>query len=323
MIHEDGELSGNTAENSSAKRIYKTWKFLKPGTTVDIIAPAGGCTPDSLIQIKTLLKNWQLNPRISPDLLGTDLLCANTDENRFKQLQDALLNTESSAVWCLRGGYGCTRLIPELLKLNAPKTNKLFIGFSDITTLHVFLQQKWHWQTLHGPSINQVAHDRIDVTSIQELKKLIFGKLDQLLFSLVPLNHKNHATPIKAAITGGTLTLIQTSLGTPWQIDANDKILFLEEVNESAYRIDRMLQHVQQSGILQQVKAILFGDFIPPQENKETTLIQSVLTRFANEQRVPVLHIPGVGHGKTNRSLPLGSHTELSLDKKQLTITIG
>ena len=300
------------------------YKLLKPGATVDIIAPAGGCAPESLTQIKTLLKNWQLTPRISPELLGEDLLCANTDENRFQHLQEALFNAESSAVWCVRGGYGCTRLIPELLKLKAPKTNKLFIGFSDITTLHLFLQQQWHWQTLHGPSANQVAHDRIDEASIQEFKKLIFGELNQLVFSLVPLNTKqSHATPIKAPITGGTLTLIQTSLGTPWQIDTKDKILFLEEVNESAYRIDRMLQHLQQSGILQHVKAILLGDFIPPQENKDGTLIQSVLARFANEQRVPVFHIPGIGHGKTNRSLPLGANAELSLDTKQLTITIG
>lgn len=298
------------------------YKLLTPGAIVDIIAPAGGCAPESLEQIKTLLKNWQLTPRISPELLGEDLLCANTDENRFEQLQEALFNTESSAVWCVRGGYGCTRLMPELLKLKAPKTNKLFIGFSDITTLHLFLQQQWHWQTLHGPSANQVAHDRIDAASIQELKKLIFGELNQLIFSLVPLNTK-HATPIKAPITGGTLTLIQTSLGTPWQIDTKNKILFLEEVNESAYRIDRMLQHLQHSGILQHVKAILLGDFIAPQESKDATLIQSVLARFANEQHIPVLHIPGIGHGKTNRSLPLGSNAELNLDKKQLTITIG
>ncbi|WP_218813732.1 S66 peptidase family protein [Rickettsiella endosymbiont of Dermanyssus gallinae] len=300
------------------------YKLLTPGATVDIIAPAGGCAPESLAQIKTLLKNWQLTPRISPELLGEDLLCANTDENRFKHLQEALFNAESSAVWCVRGGYGCTRLIPELFKLKTPKTNKLFIGFSDITTLHLFLQQQWHWQTLHGPSANQVAHDRIDTASIQEFKKLIFGELSQLVFSLVPLNPKqNHATLIKAPITGGTLTLIQTSLSTPWQIDTKDKILFLEEVNESAYRIDRMLQHLQHSGILQHVKAILLGDFIAPQDSKDATLIQAVLARFANEQRVPVLHIPGIGHGETNRSLPLGANTELNLDKKQLTITIG
>lgn len=303
---------------------YKTWNPLTPDAMVDIIAPAGGCKVESLSQIKTLLKSWQLKPRISPYLLGNDLLCATTDEDRFKQLQESLFSNESRAVWCLRGGYGCTRLMPALLKLQAPKTNKLFIGFSDITTLHLFLQQQWHWQTLHGPSANQVANERIDALSIQEFKKIIFGELTKLLFSFIPLSmKKDHAKPIKAPIIGGTLTLIQTSLSTAWQIDVHDKILFLEEVNEPAYRIDRMLQHLQQSGVLQNVKAILLGDFIPSKTSKDATLIQSVLARFAEEQRVPVLHIPGIGHGETNRSLPLGAPAKLDFDKKQLTITIG
>lgn len=302
---------------------YKAWQPLTEGATVDIVAPAGGCDPNTLEHIKSLLKNWQLNPRVSSDLLGDDLLCANTDKRRFKQLQEALCNSQSSAVWCLRGGYGCIRLIPALLKLKAPNTNKLFIGFSDITILHLFLQQKWHWQTLHGPSANQVACDRIDSESIQAFKKLIFGQLQQLEFSLSALNDTKPMTQFgEWPITGGTLTLVQASLGTPWQIEAKNKILFLEEVNETAYRIDRMLQHLQQSGSLRDIKAILFGDFIPPQPSNDIALIQLVLTRFADEQKFPVLHIPGIGHGKINRSLPLGTLAKLDLDKKQLTIKI-
>ncbi|MES2997897.1 MAG: LD-carboxypeptidase [Pseudomonadota bacterium] len=303
--------------------LYKPWQPLTQGAIVDIIAPAGGCTPDTLEQVKTLLQNWQLIPRVSPDVFGTDLLCANTDENRFQQLQEALFNTGSSAVWCLRGGYGCTRLIPELLKLKPPKTNKLFIGFSDITTLHLFLQQKWHWQTLHGPSASQVAHGHIDSKSIQEFKKVIFGQLQALTFSLFPLNDAaNQASLMTSPVVGGNLTLIQTSLATPWQIDIKNKILFLEEVNEAAYRIDRMLQHLQQSGILQPVKAVLFGDFIPAKKSNDRVLIQSVLKRFAETQNFPVLHCPDVGHGETNRSLPLATSATLDVNKKHLTIKI-
>ncbi len=305
---------------------YKVWQPLTPGAIVNIIAPAGGCEPDTLECIKSLLQKWKLKPRISHDLLGTDLLCANTDEKRFAQLQEALFNSESSAIWCLRGGYGCTRLISKLLELKeTPKINKLFIGFSDITALHLFFQQKWHWQTLHGPSANQVAYERIDATSIQEFKKVIFGELNQLKFSLSLLNIVKHSTIINAPILGGTLTLLQTSLGTQWQIDARNKILFIEEVNESAYRIDRMLQHLQQSGILQAVKAILFGDFIftlkVPNPN-DTDLIHSVLKRFAETQNFPVFHIPGIGHGKTNRSLPLGAKATIGINTNQLTIKI-
>lgn len=309
---------------------YKAWRPLTPGAIIDVIAPAGGCQPETLERVKNLLQKWKLKPRIAYDLLGTDLLCANTDEKRFAQLQEALFNTESKAIWCLRGGYGCTRLISKLLELKkAPKANKLFIGFSDITALHIFLQQKWHWQTIHGPSANQVAHQRIDPTCIEEFKKLIFGKLKQLMFSLVPLNREKYPlTLLESSITGGTLALIQAGLGTEWQIKAENKILFLEEVDEFAYCIDRMLQHLQQSNSLQGVKAILFGDFVAPKKlrdkkkEKELILIQSVLKRFAETQNFPILHIPGIGHGKINRSLPLGNNAKLDLAQNQLTIRI-
>lgn len=302
---------------------YKVWKPLSQGAIVDIIAPAGRCEPNTLKAVKNLVESWKLTPRISPQLFGTDLLCANSDENRFEQLKEALFNPSSHAVWCLRGGYGCTRLIPKLLNLPYPKISKLFIGFSDITALHLFLQQQWHWQTLHGPVAHQIASNSIDSESIQEFKKLIFGQLPQLEFSLFPLNDAaNHNRLIHSYVTGGTLTLVQTSLGTPWQIDANDKILFLEEVNEASYRIDRMLQHLQQSGVLSTVKAILFGDFVSSEKSNSRKLTQSVLKRFAQTQQFPVLHCPGIGHGQSNRGLPLATKTELDLCKQRLTIKI-
>ncbi|MGC1854968.1 MAG: LD-carboxypeptidase [Candidatus Aquirickettsiella sp.] len=303
---------------------FKTWQALKKNSIVDIIAPAGGVADTSIIEkLKNLLKNWQLIPRISPDLFGPDLLCANSDEKRFQQLKDALFNSDSQAIWCLRGGYGCTRLIPYLLKLSPPKKCKLFIGFSDITALHLFLQQKWHWQTLHGPSLNQVARHLIEVENSNELKKIIFGQLQQLHYLLKSYHKPTKSLDcIQASLTGGSLSLVQTSLGTDWKIETKDKILFLEDVNEFAYRIDRMLQHLQQSGILAHVKTILFGDFTFSTKLEEEKKIQAVLERFAHEQNFPVLRCPDIGHGKKNRCLPFGAPAQLDLNKNQLIIKI-
>jgi muramoyltetrapeptide carboxypeptidase len=302
---------------------FKPWQALKKNSIIDIIAPASGVTDAATIEkLKALLENWQLTPRISPDLFGPDLLCANNDKNRFQQLKDALLNSSSQAIWCLRGGYGCTRLIPFLLKLNAPEKSKLFIGFSDITVLHVFLQQKWHWQTLHGPTLNQVIHRLIEKENIDELKEIIFGHLHELTYLLTPYHKPTTLDSILAPLTGGSLSLLQTSLGTDWQIETKDKILFLEDVNEVAYRIDRMLQHLQQSGILTHVKAILLGDFTFTTKIEEEKKILAVLERFAKEQNFPVLRCPGIGHGKKNRSLPLGTLALLDLNKNQITIKI-
>ena len=302
---------------------FKPWPSLKKNSIVDVIAPASQVTDKAIIEkVKTLFSSWQLIPRISPDLFGPDLLCANSDEQRFQQLKNALLNLTSDAIWCLRGGYGSTRLISSLLKLTTPKKCKLFIGFSDITALHLFLQQKWHWQTLHGPTLNQVTHHVIPSENIIELKKIIFEQLPELKYFLNPYQKSNSLDLIQAPITGGSLSLVQTSLGTDWQIETKEKILFLEDVNEAAYRIDRMLQQLQQSGILNHIKALLFGDFtfaIKPEEEKK---IQTVLERFAMEQNFPVLRCAGIGHGKQNRCLPLGMPALLDLNKNQLAIKI-
>lgn len=302
---------------------FKPWQTLKKNSIVDIIAPASGITDTSIIEkVKSLLASWQLTPRIAPDIFGPDLLCANSDEKRLQKLKGALLNSSSQAIWCLRGGYGCTRLIPFLLKLIPPEKSKLFIGFSDITGLHLFLQQKWRWQTVHGPTLNQVVHHLIEEENINELKKVIFGQLHELTYLLTPYHKPATLDSIQTSLTGGSLSLVQTSLGTDWQIEAKDKILFLEDVNEVAYRIDRMLQHLQQSGMFTHVKAILFGDFTFSTKLEEEKKIQAVLERFAKEQNFPVLRCPNIGHGKRNRCLPFGIPALLDLNKNQLTIKI-
>ena len=140
-----------------------------------LIAPsAKGLINNDLQKIQDFLSTWKLKSHIADDIYGNDLLCANTDEKRFEQLKRALFNRESKAVWCLRGGYGAAKLLPALKAIKSPEQIKLFIGFSDITALHIFLQQEWEWQTLHGPSARQVAQAEIAIENIDELKKYYF-----------------------------------------------------------------------------------------------------------------------------------------------------
>lgn len=293
--------------------IYKPWQPLKPGTIVDIIAPGFATAKEDLATVYEVLNRWDLIPHIPEDIYGTDLICANSDAKRFSLLKYALFNQESKAIWSIKGGYGSARLIPDLNTLSPPAHVKLFMGFSDITALHLFLQKQWHWQTLHsaGPP-RQATSELVDSGHIRELKNIIFGQQKNLQYDLRPLNTaaQNYSI-IEATITGGNLSLVQTSIGTPWQVDAVDKILFLEEVNERAYRIDRMLNHLKQANIFNNVKAILLGDFTGGQEANGTSLIEPVLSRFAAETSVPIFACPGIGHGKTNRSLPFGVKVKL------------
>ena len=306
--------------------IYKSWQPLKPGTIVDIIAPGFATPKEDLAIVTDVLTHWDLIPRIPKDIYGTDLICANSDEKRFSLLKYALYNQESKAVWAIKGGYGSARLIPDLSALPPPAQVKLFMGFSDITALHLFLQTRWHWQTLHSAGPPRHANSElVNSTHIKELKNIIFGRQKTIQYDLEPLNNMaQDCATIDAIITGGNLSLVQTSIGTLWQVDAVDKILFMEEVNERAYRIDRMLNHLKQANIFNKVKAILLGDVTGGQEANGTSLVKPILSRFAAENRFPVFACPGIGHDKINRSLPLGVKALLQSGKAAtLTITLN
>lgn len=292
----------------------KEFPLLKPGDSVEIIAPASRCADVDLASLKNLLKSWQLNCIVTDDIFGQDLLCANTDEARFKHLQNALQNPLTKAIICARGGYGSMRLIPHLAKLIAPESFKIFIGMSDITTLHLFLQQQWQWSTIHGA----LMPDRFSPESIQSLKEFLFGEVKQIEFTdLFPLNkaaEKNHT--IESSITGGNLCLIQAGMGTIWQMDARGKIILLEEIGERGYRVDRMLEHLSQANVFEGAAAILLGDFLEGKEPDGTSLIEPVLNRFANHCEIPVVRVKGVGHGYINFPIPLCTQTTLQLGKK-------
>jgi muramoyltetrapeptide carboxypeptidase len=292
--------------------------YLNPGDIVDIVAPSSKCHPSVLEKIKALLNSWDLQCHIPDDLFGESLLYANSDEKRFIHLERALLNNSSKAVWCLLGGYGSTKLIPMLSKTKPPKHSKLFIGFSDITALHIFLQGQWGWTTIHGPSGYQASLNKISNNSINLLKNMLFHKENKLLYhEITPLNKlAENNTTINAPLIGGNLHLIQASLGTPWQINVFNKILLIEEINERAYRIDRVLAQLNQAGILDQAKAILFGDLIDKGEPDGRFLINEIIQEFSAQCGLPVLQISNIGHGSTNNPILLGHTAKLSMGKE-------
>lgn len=298
--------------------------FLKPNDVVDIIAPSAPCHESVPPKVNELIQSWGLSCHIPAELFGDDLLCANSDEVRFEQLKAALFNEHSQAVWCLLGGYGCTKLLPKLNQLAPPKQQKIFMGFSDITGLHIFLQKKWGWTTLHTPSARQAALQKVSQTSVQILKNILFRNITTLQYKhLIPLNDlakKNNR--MTAPLIGGNLQLIQTTIGTPWQLDASDKILFIEEVKERAYRVERTLEHLMHVDMFQQAKAILFGDMLDIPEPDGKVLLDQAIKRFATRCQIPALQLHGIGHGETNHPLILGAPAQLQLGN-ELSLTFN
>lgn len=291
---------------------------LKEGDTVDIIAPGFAPRPNELRGALHFLKSWKLKPRAPQGLIQKHFLHSNSDERRFHFLKQALLAKDSSIIWCLRGGYGANRLWPELMKLKKPARPKLIVGYSDATSLQHFVTQEWGWPTLHASTLDRLGKNVSPLWMVEELKNLLEGKDSHTLFrNLLPMNsvsRKNKS--LHGSVIGGNLITLQCSLGTPTQPDLAGKILFLEEIGERAYRIDRALVHLLQSGVLKGCRAIVFGDFFKCEEPTGKKLYKHALQRFADEISIPVWSGVEMGHGEIQRPVFLGTRAQILGGKK-------
>ncbi len=293
------------------------WPTVCKNEYVDIIAPSGTFSASDIVAINDYLIREGFRPRIPKNILGDHPFAAQSDSIRFELLKNALTAEDSTLLWCVRGGHGVTRIMPDLIQLAKPKKQKLLVGFSDISSLHLWLNQAWEWPSLQGPSVRQAAHGSIDTQDMAALQQLWFDGLSGYsITDLQPINKSGkELDQLEAITTGGCISVLQTSIGTPWQLDAHNKILFLEDINEAPYRIDRLLVHLTNAGILQQTKAIVFGDF--GEKNSETTMINWVLNDLAEHYfpkhgvHAPIFRLHGFGHGPRNQPLPFGVNAQI------------
>lgn len=264
---------------------------------VAFVHPAKGVEKEQYIELSKIFPIKKLPYQALPYHSGTD-------KQRFKELKKALYGKEKY-IWCVRGGYGSARLFEQLCKMKKPENPKVLIGFSDITFLHLFLN-KWGWKTIHGAMPMSVRHNPANIEKILHIIKTNKGSLHY--DGIVALNDAaKDIKSIQASMIGGNLTLIQTSIGTPWQINPTGKILFLENINEPGYAIDRSLLHLKQAGILKGVVAILIGDFCNTDE-----FASYALERFAKSMNIPIFKTNIFGHGYNNMPLVFGEECIIS-----------
>jgi len=228
--------------------------------------------------------------------------CIQNDQKKVEHI-DKALHDKKSYLWCVKGGYGSARLFDGLNKLPPPHQAKVVIGFSDITFLHLFLNQKWGWKTIHGAMPGMlIKQDPYNFYQIQNIMDKEKGTLKY--DGLVPMNAQaSSQKELCGPVTGGCLTLLVNSLGTAWQLDAKGKILMIEDVGVKGYEVDRYLTQIKQSGALHGVRAIIFGSFIPKEGD---IFCDKALTTFAQESTIPVFSCDWFGHGFKNYPVPFG-----------------
>ena len=301
--------------------IYKKWDYLKAGDVVDIIATTPGIgiknLKEDLLFLSHLIEYIGLIPRINFDaiFLGADYFSNTALEIRKEELYKAIFHSNSKAIWVIRGGYGTSKLLNSLEKTRAPKISKLIIGYSDINCLHLWLNKFWNWPSLHARVLYEFLNNE-NKPDFDEVVKIITGKERKIVFhNLIPINQlAEQKQVIKAVITGGTIQVLQSGIGLDWQFNAKNKILFFEEIFDRGVRIDRTLNHFYQLGLFDQAKAIIFGDILCGVEADGSENCDLAIKRFAQNLDVPVLSLPGIGHGKRNHPLPLNTESKIIID---------
>lgn len=310
---------------------------LKRGDTIAIIAPASSPeeNQDVVSQGIKMLMQKGYRIKIAPNLMTRYGYLAGTDEDRLQAFMEAWADPEVKAIWCWRGGFGCTRLL-DRIDFNVIKKNpKIFIGMSDITALHAAISKETGMITFLGPNLNAVYGKFGKIShhyNERELWKLIspeFSPRGGYLISM-PSDYptgSQHVMTInpgvaRGRIVGGTLSLVTTLIGTPWEIDTTNKILVLEEVEEQPYRVDRMLSQLKLAGHLDNPSAVILCSWKGCQgRNPDRTLSLEHVFRdyFANAPYPVLMGFPS-GHVTDQATLPIHAMAELDAANKTLRI---
>ncbi|MEE9172841.1 MAG: LD-carboxypeptidase [candidate division NC10 bacterium] len=290
---------------------------LRVGDCVAVVAPSSPVDPNRLKRGLRALRRMGLEVLEAPHLYDRWGFLAGTDKDRAAALQQMFLRKEVKGIFCARGGYGAGRILPYLdLKL-IRRHPKVFLGSSDVTILHLAFTQRAGLITFHGPMVEPGFIRRDNPLTYRSLRALIFD--GQAFEGTIAGRFLARQARITGELTGGNLSLVTFSLGTAFAIESKGKVLFLEEVNEEPYRIDRMLTHLRLAGKLEGVKGIVFGDIVArkPRAHAGSFSVADILTRFAREVDIPCFATFPSGHGRENVVLPMGGRISLEAQGKR------
>ncbi|MGE0407397.1 MAG: LD-carboxypeptidase [Candidatus Korobacteraceae bacterium] len=299
---------------------------LRSGDQIAIVAPASNVKREALEAGCNRLRDLGYRPVYDSSIFEQDLYFAGSAERRARELHHAFANPEVRAIVCARGGYGSNYLLP-LLDLDLIRSNpKIFAGYSDLTCLLTYLRDAAGLVTFHAPmAIKDFgAAEGVHLPSwnaaVSGSREWSLNSGQEGMAGLVPLVPGSG----EGELYGGCLSILVASLGTPYEIQTRDKLLFLEDVNAKPYQIDRMLMQLKFSGKLEGVRGIIFGEMLDcMQTANQGYALEDVVRRVVGDLGIPVAYGLRSGHVTTqNVTLPLGVHAELVTDRAGVQLNI-
>ena len=289
---------------------------LRPGDKVGIIAPAGVIDSHALEAGCAWLTGKGYQPFYLPSILDRELYFAGSARRRLHELHEMFSRSEIRAIICARGGYGCNYLLPNIDLQLIQANPKIFCGSSDVTTLLTFLGDRGGMVTFHGPMLNtDMRPGGVDEESWDT--QLAWGETYQREFAGDDVQTLV-AGRAAGMLVGGCLSLLCASLGTAYEIETRGRVLFVEDLAEPAYRIDRMLMHLKLAGKLAGVRGLIFGEMLHcgPRDREQYTLPQ-VVERVVGDLGIPVAYGLRSGHvSGGNITLPFGVAAEFTAGER-------
>jgi muramoyltetrapeptide carboxypeptidase len=285
---------------------------LRPGDRVAVIAPASGFDRAAFDTGLALISR-RYHVEYTAGVFERQRYLAGSDARRLAELTATLADPGIRAVFCARGGYGATRLLPRLDASGTPGPPKLLVGFSDITALHLWLQAHGR-ASIHGPVLTQLG--RLPAGTCERL----FALLESVAAAPALNGTATYAGgAAEGPLLGGNLSVLTRLLGTPFMPSLDGAILLLEDQGERPYRLDRMWTHLQLAGVFARVRGIALGSFTACEEPDAPYDSEDVLRELAQATGLPCAAGFPVGHGDVNEPVPLGIQVRLDADAARLT----
>lgn len=298
-------------------------KSLKKGDKIAIISPAGSVEPTQLEKGIEMIRSKGFEPILGENLytkFSNGYNYAGTEKQRLKDINWALNDSEISAVWASRGGYGCQHLIHGLNLKKFTKKPKWYIGYSDNTVIQSYLFKKG-FASIHGQTIKTSSFG-VTEESYDLLFDILKGKNPK--YSLKSNQYNKQGNNTEGELVGGNLALIYALLGTKYSFDFKDKILFIEDIGENFYALDRMMMSLELAGVFAKIKGLIVGGMTNMGDEKDNKQYEESFDEFANQliaERISKYNFPVVfdfpnGHIKDNRPLIIGSEVKMKVNNK-------
>lgn len=301
---------------SYSQQKMKIPSYLKKGDTVAIVCTARKFFPEDAKPAIELLKSWGLNAKLGRTIGLDSCQLGGTDAERIADFQEMMDDENVKAIWCARGGYGTVRIIDALDFTKFKKHPKWIMGFSDVTVLHSQLNVE-RVATFHSimPFTVPKAPEEVKET----LRKALFG---ETISYKIPSKSYDVKGTSSGELVGGNISILYSLLGSKSAIDTKDKILFIEDLDEYLYHIDRMMYNLKRNGYFENVKGIIVGSMADMHDN-EIPFGQNevqIITEIAKENRIPIAFQFPAGHQSDNRTLILGQQVAFEVNEKEIKL---